>query len=201
MQAEVSLMNPCSQENLFLYLRKEVILFQLELLIGYVSLLLNGFTLWISYLHGKFCELYCSLCIWWWRFLVYYSSLFFFFFWSVIQEPFQLSWKFNIILYFFQDGPLRIETSTTGSMSTISKIIRMVCPVLSLFQQTNCEIIMFWGNLAKDTASLKASNLECHMMIVSIISVSFYFVYLFIYFLYMGQFYLSWISYTETSRS
>lgn len=26
----------------------------------------------------------------------------------------------------FQDGPLRIEASTTGALSTISKIIRMV---------------------------------------------------------------------------
>lgn len=121
--------------------------------------------MWISsYLPCKFCELYHSLWIWLWMFLVYLGI----FFSQLVRIHFRYVGAFNIIVYFFfQDGPLRIEASTTGSMSTISKIIRMVCTMLSLFQQTNCEIIILWDTLANYIAFLNASNLEWHAVIIA----------------------------------
>ena len=39
------------------------------------------------------------------------------------------------IVYRFQDGPVRIEAASTGTNSTISKIVRMVSKLLSLIAQ------------------------------------------------------------------
>lgn len=39
---------------------------------------------------------------------------------------FHLCYTEILFMLCFQDGPLRVEASTTGAMSTISKIIRMV---------------------------------------------------------------------------
>ena len=45
--------------------------------------------------------------------------------WVIVPCIFQKK-NFIFIFYFLKDGPLRIEALTTGAMSTISKIIRLV---------------------------------------------------------------------------